>query len=224
MVEAAAAGMSESVDRNGWPERGTSNGNGRSWRARLARVLRYRLVIPIKRSIHSPEHTARGVAVGLALGLTPTIGIQMALVFVTWIATRRIFRWDFSLIIAMAWTWTTNVVTMFPCYYLFYVTGQIMLGGFDRVSGYDEFIVAWDRHVGDDEVIGYWEWLWSYTITLVQGWGVPMLIGCLPWAALGSWVGYAWSLRFVRRHRAARERRRAARHAARAARAAEQRP
>ena len=206
---------------DGAPQDGSADGIGRSWRERLARAVRYRLVIPIKRSVHTPEHTARGVAVGLALGLTPTIGIQMILCFFAWMATRRLFRWDFSLIVALAWTWTTNVLTMFPCYYLFYITGQLMLGRLDGVSDYNDFIIAWDRNVGDEYEIGYWEWLWSYTVTLFQGWGVPMLIGCVPWAALGSWLGYVWSLRFVRRHRAARARRLAAR--AGRARTAEQR-
>lgn len=207
--------MTKPVTRNGGSARRGANGEGRSWRTRLARAVRYRLLIPIKRSVHSPEHTARGVAVGLAWALTPTVGIQMALVFFTWIGTRRLLKWDFSLINGLAWTWTTNVITMFPCYYLFYITGELLLGRLDGVSGYSEFITGWELNVGDDEVIGYWQWLWSYAVVLFQGWGLPMLVGCLPWAVLGTWLGYAWSLRFVRRHRAARDRRRAERLAAR---------
>ena len=210
-----ASQSTEKTRRNG-----NGNGNGRPWTERMARAFRYKLIIPIKRSVHSPEHTARGVAVGLAWGLTPTIGIQMGLCFLTWVAARRWFKWDFSLLIGMAWTWSTNVITMFPCYYLFYITGQIMLGRIDDLSGYGEFMTAWDRNVADEDAMGYGEWLWSYTVMLFQGWGVPMLIGCLPWSALGTWVGYVWSLRFVRRHRAARDRRRAARIAARTSRAA----
>ena len=32
---------------------------------------------------------------------------------------------------------------------------------------------------------------------LIRGWGVPMLIGSIPWAALSGWVAYVLSLRFV---------------------------
>jgi len=203
------------------------NGNGRSWLTRMGRLIRYRLLIPIKRSVHSPKFTARGVAVGLAWGLTPTVGIQMGLCFIMWVVTRRLFKWDFSLIIAMAWTWSTNVLTMFPCYYLFYITGQLMLGRFDDLSGYGEFMSLWSSNVGDDSGVSYWVWLWAYMVTLVKGWGLPMAIGCLPWSALGAWAGYVWSLRFTRRHRDHRDRRRherrLQREAARAA-PAQQRP
>lgn len=190
----------------------SKNGNGRNgrhWTARLKRNMRYRLLIPIQRSVHPPEHTARGVALGLAWGLTPTVGVQMVFVFVCWVLARRLFRWDFNLIIALAWTWTTNVITLFPCYYLFYMTGQILLGRFDDLTGYGEFMKLWDINVAADTEMVYWEWLWAYTVVLVKGWGLPMMIGCLPWAGLGSWAGYVWSLRFVRRYRSARSRRRA---------------
>ncbi|MBT5049195.1 MAG: DUF2062 domain-containing protein [Rhodospirillaceae bacterium] len=184
---------------------------------RLKRNMRYRLVIPIQRSVHPPEHTARGVAVGLAWGLTPTVGVQMIFVFICWVVARRFIRRDFSLIIALAWTWTTNVITLFPCYYLFYMTGQVMLGRFDDLSGYGEFMKLWDSNVAAESGMGYWEWLWTYTVVLIKGWGLPMLIGCLPWSALGSWAGYVWSLRFVRRYRTNRSRRRAEKGDARAA-------
>ncbi len=193
---------------NNGRNRNGANANGRSWFTRMRRLFRYRLVVPIKRSAHSPEYTARGVSVGLAWGLTPTVGIQMALVFFMWLATRRLFKWDFSLIIAMAWTWSTNVVTMFPCYYLFYITGQLMLGRYDDLSGYGEFMKLWSSNVADEGSMSYWQWLWTYFVMLIKGWGLPMVIGCLPWAALGAWAGYAWSLRFVRRHRHNRDRRR----------------
>ena len=71
-------------------------------------------MIPIKRSKHPPEYTARGVAIGIAWALTPSIGIQMVFCFITWLVAKKIFKWDFSVLIAMAWTWTTNVVTAIP--------------------------------------------------------------------------------------------------------------
>jgi len=194
------------------PQRNGRNGrNGRPWWARLGRTIRYRLIIPLQRSVHSPEHSARGVAVGLAWGLTPTVGIQMLLVFVYWIAARRFFKWDFSLILAMAWTWTTNVVTLVPCYYLFYMTGQIMLGRFDDLSGYGEFVRFFDSQDVDDFAMDHLESIWAHTVMLFEGWALPLVIGCLPWAAIGAWAGYVWSLRFIKGHRANKRKRRAAR-------------
>ena len=91
---------------------------------RLKRASRFKLVIPLKRSVHAPEHIARGVAVGLAWALTPTVGIQMAFCFVTLVIARRIFKWEFHLLVSLAWTWFTNVITLLPSYYLFFLTGQ----------------------------------------------------------------------------------------------------
>lgn len=182
--------------------------------ARFKRLLRYRLVVPLKRSHHHPpEHMARGVSIGLVWALTPTIGIQMGLCLVTWVITRKLFRWDFNLIVACAWTWLTNVVTMLPTYYVFYVTGQLMLGHFGDLSGYHHFLRLWEHHVGSEEQSGTFDWL-VYFEQLIVGWGLPLLIGCLPWATIGGWLGYFWTLRYVRRHRAARHRRHMARRRA----------
>lgn len=204
--------MNRSDNQNAAPGRNGRGGrNGRTWWERLRRNFRYRLVIPLQRSVHPPEHSARGVAVGLAWGLTPTVGVQMLFVFATWVITRRLLKWDFSLILAMAWTWTTNVITLVPCYYLFYLTGQIMLGRFDDLSGYGEFARLLDSHVVNDPSLGVLETIWAQTVMIFEGWGLPMVIGCLPWAIVGTWAGYVWSLRFIIRHRANKAKRRAAR-------------
>ena len=174
---------------------------------RFKRASRLKLVIPLKRNVHSPEHIARGVAVGLAWALTPTVGIQMGFCFATWVIARRLFKWDFHLLVALAWTWMTNVITLLPSYYLFFLTGQLVLGRFDDLSGYNEFILSYDKNVAAAGLKGYWEGLWVSAILLFEGWGLPMLIGCLPWSALGSWSGYVWSLKFIKRYREAKSRR-----------------
>ena len=201
--------MNTSDNRNTLSRR---NGrNERSWSERLRRSFRYRLVIPLQRGIHPAKHSARGVAVGLAWGLTPTVGIQMIFCFLTWIMARRLFKWNFSLILAMGWTWSTNVLTLVPCYFLFYLTGQIMLGRFENLSGYVEFEKIFAGHAADDAAMGYLESIWVHTVALFEGWGLPLLIGCLPWSMLGAWAGYVWSLRFITGHRANKAKRRAAR-------------
>ncbi len=191
----------------------------------LGRLLRYRIIIPLKRSRHPPEHTARGVMVGLVWGFTPTVGIQMPLVFVTWLVARRLFRWEFSVIIGMAWTWITNVVTIGPLYYAFYLTGQVMLGRGGEATGYSAFRELWDGAFGaeggagaddDDMFYGGFDWFWTYFTEVIGDWGLAMAVGSVPWAVLIGWFGYVWSLRFVIRHREARQRRRLARRAGRA--------
>jgi uncharacterized protein (DUF2062 family) len=196
----------------------TGGANGRpqySWIAGIRRLTRYRLVIPIKRSIHSPVHTARGVMVGIAWAMTPTIGLQMPLVFVTWLITRRLFRWDFNVVIGMVWTWATNVVTMVPAYYGFYVTGQFMLGRSDAgKTGYGEFRQLMDRTLVEGADVGWFEWTTNAFSAIIHGWGVPMAVGCIPWAIAAGWVSYVWTLKFVHKYRAVRAHRRQTRLAA----------
>ena len=107
-----------------------------NWIQNLTRLLKLRLVIPILRSPHPPEHTARGVAIGTMWAMTPLVGIQMWLVSMTWIVYKKVFKTSFSLPLGLAFTWITNVFTMVPMYYIFYVTGQLMLGHWDSISGY----------------------------------------------------------------------------------------
>ncbi|MBI76386.1 MAG: hypothetical protein CMM53_01195 [Rhodospirillaceae bacterium] len=174
---------------------------------RFKRACRLRLVVPLKRSVHSPTHIARGVGIGMFWAMTPTVGIQMIFCFITWVVARRIFNWDFHLLISLAWTWITNVLTLLPSYYLFFLTGQIILGRFDDLSGYNEFLISYDKNFAADGSVGYWEGVWLYVVLLFKGWGVPMLIGCGPWAVLGGWAGYAWSLKFINGYRSAKLRR-----------------
>lgn|GEM_PF-508498 len=87
------------------------------------------LTQPIKKLIrtvllirNSPHSLALGVALGLFIGLTPTVGIQMLLVVVigTLIGANRI--------IALVLCWISNPLTFLPLYYLFYLLGAWILG------------------------------------------------------------------------------------------------
>ena len=173
----------------------------------ILRVLRHRLVIPLHRSRHAPEYTARGVLVGLFIAFTPTVGIQMGIAAAVWALFRGIKRsWDFNLIVAMAWTWVTNVVTVPPVYYLFFETGRLFLGRSDPSSDYDAFADRVDRIISLES-----GWLADFgheVAAMVNTFGLPLFVGCLPWAVVISIVGYAWSLRFVRRFRRLRVERR----------------
>ncbi len=172
------------------------------WLAGLKRLVRLKLLVPMMRGAHMPEFTARGVATGVFWAMTPTFGIQMALVFGHWLAARRLFAWDFSLVNGLAWTWITNAFTILPAYYLFYVTGRLMQGEFSDISGYDTFTTglaaAIDPHAGFFTQVG------QGFMALVTDLGWPVLLGSLPWAVLSALVAYRASLSFVKRYRAQR--------------------
>jgi hypothetical protein len=177
---------------------------------RVARLAKFRLVVPLMRSRHTPEYSAAGTAIGLAWAMTPTVGIQMPLVLVTWLISRGVFRRDFSLLLGLAWTWVTNVFTALPVYYLFYVTGRYMLGRWDQVSGYERFIRLWRGFFRDDQTLE--QQMAAMFDMFVRDWGLAMWVGCIPWSALTAFLGYRWSLKFIHAYRHAREHRRHVRH------------
>lgn len=188
------------------PRRGKSAG---FWK-RLRRLLRYRLIIPMMRSRHSPEHAARGTLIGLICAFTPSVGIQTPLVLAGWFVARRVFRWDFNLILAIAWTWTTNAFTALPCYYVFYLTGQIMFGHWSRLTGFSSFTQMWNDVFTPDQTA--LQQIAAMARLLILDWGLTMWVGSAPWAALIGYLGYRYTLKFVRGHRRARAERMARRH------------
>lgn len=159
------------------------------------RLARYRLLIPVFRSAHPPEHTARGVAIGVFWGLTPTLGLQTTEILITWFLCRRVFRRDASLLQALIWVWVNNPLTMVPLFYVFYLTGLLMTGHPIGTAGYSAFVALWDAR---DPSSGFLD----RTLALVAALGVPTLVGSLPWAALGARVSYGWALAVCRRRRA----------------------
>jgi uncharacterized protein len=185
-----------------------------TWLKKLNRLVHFRLVIPLMRSPHPPEYTARGVMVGLFWAFTPLIGIQMYLVVVSWLIARRTPNWDFSLLVSLAWTWVTNVFTLIPTYYLFYVTGQILLGRTHAIAGYDHFAHAWEAAL---EAEGYIRPIVAYAKTVASEQGAPIAVGSIPYCFGIAWLGYRWSLKFVIGLRKARHERKARKERAKAA-------
>ena len=165
----------------------------------LARMLRYRLVIPIARGRHNGVPTARGTAIGLFFGLTPTVGIQMPLIFVLWGVAKLVApSWKFNLIVALAWTWPTNVLTAPLYYYLCLITGKVMLGQGMSI-GFDEFQAQVTAVLAKDA--GFFESFWIYATEILSTWGLPLFLGCIPWTILGTWLGYWLTLKFIARLR-----------------------
>ncbi len=159
---------------------------------RMKRILRYRLVIPLLRSPHPPKYKALGVSVGVAWSMTPLVGIQMYLVFMTWLILRKIFKRDFSLPLGLAYTWITNVFTMIPIYYGFYVTGQLMMCR--PMTSYADLKGTLENVFFADYT--FWEkWAMAFKI-LLQDWGLGMAVGCLPWALFFGVGSYYMTLRY----------------------------
>lgn len=164
----------------------------------IVSLVRMKLIIPMIRSKNPPEITARGSLVGMGWAMTPLVGIQMYLVFLTWLFTRKVFKWNFSLPVGLAWTWVTNVFTVPPFYYAFYVTGKIMTGEFGERTTYAGFYGLIKTVLEEDGVI---EALKAMGAVLIKDWGFAMMIGSVPWIVFGGWGAYAWTLWYIRRRR-----------------------
>lgn len=167
------------------------------WWTRFMRLMRMKLIVPLKRGNMDPAYMARGVAVGLAVAFTPTVGVQLIAVLGIWLFARAFTpRWDFHLVAGMAWVWLTNIFTIGPIYYTFFLTGQMMLGRFDALGvGFGQFTNQLQSALTEE--VGFFESLWVYTYALFDTWGLPLFLGCIPWAIGLAWLGYAWSYRFV---------------------------
>lgn len=162
----------------------------------IASLVRVKLVIPMLRSKNPPEITARGAMIGMAWAMTPLVGIQMYLVFMTWLLTRKVFKWNFSLPVGLAWTWITNVFTMPPFYYVFYLTGKIMTGEFAERTTYAKFYNLIKTVLNESGVV---EALKAMGQVLIKDWGFAMMIGSVPWMIFGSIAAYKWTLWYVLR-------------------------
>jgi uncharacterized protein (DUF2062 family) len=158
----------------------------------MRRLMRYRLVIPVFRSAHSPEYTARGVANGVFWGLTPTVGLQSLEILATWSIGRLVGK-PSSLLQAMIWVWVNNPVTMIPMYYAFYLTGLWMVGQGGAAEGYGAFV---DLFTTNAQLT----W-WARLLGIIRAIGVPIFIGCLPYAIVGAAVSYRWAVGAVRRRK-----------------------
>ncbi|MDQ7249213.1 DUF2062 domain-containing protein [Dongia sedimenti] len=180
-------------------------GQRRRYFHRIWRLIKLRLLVPLMRSPHPPEYTAWGTAVGLAWAFTPTPGIQMGLVLLTWLAARHVFNWHFSLVLGAAWTWASNIFTGPPMLYLSYATGQVLLGRWDNITGYAGFTRLWQSAFAAD--LPLQQQVMTALKMAIKDWGLALWIGCIPWCVLLGVLGYYWSLRFITAYRHARARR-----------------
>lgn len=172
---------------------------GSRGRSRAYRAARFQLVIPMLRSKRPPEYIARATALGAALAFSPTTGLHSFLVAGIWGLADRGFKWRFSPIIAFAWTWIANPLTVLPIYYLLYVTGQVMRGRGDDLSGYADFVGLWDTLAAGNG--GFFDDLALGAKIFLEDWGIAMALGSVPWMLGAAAVGYVGSLAFIRRHR-----------------------
>lgn len=119
----------------------------------------------------APDEIAKGVAIGIFVGMTPTLGLQMVIaIFVAiWLKENKIA--------AALGVWITNPVTAAPIYTLEYESGRRLLQ-MPPLQFPEELTFAAMKTLGWDLMI-------------------PLLFGSLIYAVICSIIAYSLTLRFI---------------------------
>ncbi len=98
----------------------SDNKKEQSRRIQFSPIKRY-LIDPLRSSDNPPWFDARGVGLGLLIGFGIPLGVQMVFLALLRLAFR------FNAVIAFAFTWVNNPLTLIPMYYGYYFIGSILL-------------------------------------------------------------------------------------------------
>ncbi len=134
----------------------------RQFKLNLIRLIRLRA---------EPDAVARGMALGLFIGMTPTFGVQMGIALFFAFLLRQ------NKIAALIGVWNTNPLTAPFIYGLEYEVGRVLLG-IARPYNLDAF---------------------TYEALTELGWQVlaPLCLGSLVLGIPVAAIGYALTVRFV---------------------------
>ncbi|MBF0286305.1 MAG: DUF2062 domain-containing protein [SAR324 cluster bacterium] len=166
----------------------------------LYSILYDRLIFPVINNVAPVQQVSWGVAIGIFIGLTPSMGAQMYIVAGIWAVFRYLFRLHFYLPVGVALVWVTNPVTVVPIYYLFLITGNLF---FEMIDG-PTIALGWPSFQQKFEELFQLD-LWG---KLVEGsqflfidLGLPMLIGSLFYAIPFAIIFYFVTCYFLTRYR-----------------------
>ena len=119
----------------------------------------------------TPEEVAKGLALGIFIGMTPTFGFQMAIaLFFAWILKE-------NKIAALLAVWVTNPITAPFIYAAQYETGRFLLG-MERLHFPTELSFETFKNIGVEIMF-------------------PLCLGSLIHAILWGLLTYALTLRFI---------------------------
>ena len=116
----------------------------------------------------TPHRIALGVAIGIFVTWTPTIGFQMALT----VALAALFR--ANKLVGVPFVWLSNPLTLVPVYYPSFCLGAWMLG---RESTGDDFISALAKAATFTG--SWWERVQNWWTATVEFFG-PLWLGSIP--------------------------------------------
>jgi len=167
-----------------WPSR-------RNIYRKLARGRRL-LIRNVLHADDPPHQLALGVAIGLFVAFTPTIGFQSALVIV--------LAWMFGAnkLVGLPLVWISNPATFIPIYYPCYRLGRWVLGG-EPVS------LRWWKELAraPESYLEATQFYWKRLLEIIE----PLTVGCLLVAIPIAGFGYLFTFQAVMKYRELRHRR-----------------
>ena len=136
----------------------------------------------------TPHNIALGTAIGMFIGLTPTVGVQMLTVIAfAWLVRRML---TFNRMAAILTVYVTNPVTTVPIYWFnykvgtYFVEGHITREAFVAIFEYQNFA-------------GWWDSVSTLFLTI----GAPLIVGSLIVATIASIPTYPFIYWLVQRVR-----------------------
>ncbi len=159
------------------------------------------LIQPIINSVAPVSQVSWGVAIGLFVGLTPTMGIQMYIAALIWAICRYILRFRFNLPVSVAMVWISNPLTVVPLYYLFLVTGYLFFELFNWPHMPLSFEAFRERFNEISSSESSWEVIVEGTRFLLYDLGLPMLTGSMLFAIPIGIGSYFVTVHFLTRYR-----------------------
>ncbi|GEM_PF-608765 len=151
----------------------------------------------------TPESIALGAAVGMFIAWTPTVGIQMVMVFLLALVI------PMNRLAAVIFIYISNPLTMIPFYYLSYLLGLQILG--DQGMSYDEFLVFFN----EIQEVASRETYWTAMKVFLEQLGYPVLkaltLGGTLIGILTAIPTYPLTLKWVKGYRESRRKANASR-------------
>ena len=120
---------------------------------------------------------ALGTTVGMFIGMTPTVGVQMIIVLIVAFLTKPFFH--FNRIAALITVYISNPLTMITIYFLDYKVGTIFFAGTHTREDFAKIL--------EYESLSEW---WSTIVDLFVGIGVPLVVGSFVVATVCASVTY----------------------------------
>jgi uncharacterized protein (DUF2062 family) len=162
-----------------------------------------RFLSPINRMKLTPETVGRTCLFGLMWGLSPTVGVQVAGLALTWLVVDKGLDRPFNFPIALVLTGVTNPLTVVPIYGLYFAVGCRAVSC--DISEYQVQGVV--RTIAELDVAG----LFARSFDAIA---IPLaitLLGSLPFVAAGAFAGWYFGRKLGdrlqhRRHRRERKR------------------